>query len=360
MESGTSQQKVFIAATATLFPAPLSAADVADKFYPIRLCSERTNKLAKRVTGTFGIKQRTICIDYEKLPKAVVSDKEQHPLAWCVTLIAQLSKVVPVSEIGYVGIAYNTTTHTNNLPNLACQSAMRSGINPDIAPEEFANYGCAAGLFPLETAFEYCRRNQKAAVVIVFDQCNSRASFCYDPNDPMFRMDLKCNLLFSDGAAAVLVIPERMKELVGPCLPKIDDISISFSMNNMIRFDDERFILEEQVKDVVPPFVADSVIKLLLAKSNVSVRDIDEWSIHQGSNEILGRFTEPGVLGLSDFQVARSRRMFGDFGNMSAPSCFLVLDSFCGEPPAEKRGKWGMVVGFGAGFYAGALLYRWE
>lgn len=359
MKMGKTQSHVFIGATATIFPSPLTAADVADRFYPLHLCSERTNKLAKRVANTFGIKQRTICIDYERIPEKVLSDPKHHPLSWSLNLIAQLTKIIPANEIGYIGIAYNTTTHTNNLPNLACQAAMLADIVPALPPEEFANYGCAGGLFPLETAIQYCNRNEKAAIVLVFDQCNSRASFCYDPTDPMFRMDLKCNLLFSDGAAGMLIIPQRMKDAIGLCLPKVEDFMMGFHLNNMIRFDEKRFILEDHVKDEVPPLVADSVIKPLLAKQMLSSREVTEWSIHQGSYEILGRFTDQSVLGLSESQIAKSKNLFHDFGNMSAPSCFLVLDSFFSEPPAGKQGQLGVFVGFGAGFYSGALLYRW-
>jgi predicted naringenin-chalcone synthase len=73
------------------------------------------------------------------------------------------------------------------IPNLACQAVIHSGIVPTTAPEEFVNYGCAAGFFPLNSAIKYCQHNEKAAIVIVFDQCNARiGSSCYDPNDPIF------------------------------------------------------------------------------------------------------------------------------------------------------------------------------
>jgi len=350
---------VFIAGTATAFPKPISSREVADKFYPPHLCSDRTVKLARRLANSFGIKTRTVCLDLERIPEKVLSSPANHPVLWCSTLIEQLSSIVRLTEIGYVGVAYNTTLHTNSLPNLACQAAMRCGINPEVAPEEFAHYGCAGGFFPLENAIQYCKRNEKAAIVIVFDQCTSAASFCYDQNDPLFTMDLKVNLLFSDGAAAVLVIPERMRNLIAGLLPKIEYLLTGFHLSDVIRFDDRRFIVGDTVKDTIPSLVSRSVIKPILSKQRLLPEHIREWSIHQGGSEVLERFRNQDTLGLTDLQLTRSNELFVRFGNLSAPSCFFVFDSLFRESSEKDSGQLGMIVGFGAGFYHGAVLYRW-
>lgn len=350
---------VFIGATATIVPTTFSSVTVADKYYPPHLCSERTNQLAKRVAKGFRIKNRTVCLDLERIPEKVLSDSAHHPLSWCVELIRQLSTVIPTSEIGYVGVAYNTTFHTNSLPNLACQAAMRCGIVPEIAPEEFANNGCAGGFFPLDTGIRYCKRNEKAAIIIVFDQCSSRASFCYDPNDPMFAMDLRVNLLFSDGAVALLIIPDRLKHAANGALPKVEELSTHFQLSDIIRFEDTRFVIGHQIEDRVPQLVANALIIPTLSKHGLHPNDIAEWSLHQGGSKVLARFGEPEVLGLTARKLERSTQLFERYGNMSAPSCFFVFDDFFREARDNKKGRFGMIVGFGAGFYLGSLLYRW-
>lgn len=354
------RENVYIGGTASLLPERSPAQVVADKSYPLRLCSERVNTLAKRVSKTFGIRERAVSIDMDRIPEKVLKDKRNHPLEWCVSLIHDLTRSVPVDEIGYLGIAYNTSLHTNNLPNLACQAAMRTGINPEIAPQEFANYGCAGGLFPLESAVNYCRRNQKAAIVIAFDQCSSRASFCYDPDDAMFKMNLKVNLLFSDGAVGILVIPQRLRAIFSQALPNIQDLLTAYKLSNLIRFEDTRFVLGDSVWEEVPQFVAESVIKPILARNDLAPDDVAEWSIHQGSREIVTRFGEPAILGLTAEQLARSIELFDRFGNLSAPSYLLVMDSFFKDGGAKDIGNIGMVVSFGSGFYQASMLYRWE
>ena len=135
----------YLAGTASILPELLPSEVVADQFYPQRLCSNRINALAKRVCGNFGIKERAVSIDMDRIPEKILKDQRNHPLEWCVSIIEELTGTIAVNEIGYLGVAYNTTLHTNNLPNLACQAAMRTGMKPEIAPDEFANYGCAGG-----------------------------------------------------------------------------------------------------------------------------------------------------------------------------------------------------------------------
>jgi predicted naringenin-chalcone synthase len=351
---------VFIAGSTTVFPQPLSAIYIADKLYPTNLCSEQTNKLAKRAARKFGIKERSICLDLERIPERVLATREHHPMSWCLNLIEQLSKSIPLTEIGYIGLTYNISFHTNTLPNLASQAIIHSGIVPTVAPEEFVNYGCAAGFFPLNSAIKYCQHNEKAAIVIAFDQCSARiGTSCYDPNDPIFEMDMTVSLLFSDGAAALLIIPESMKDKFPNPLPKVENLFMDFHVSDIIRFDERSFVLDEQVKNLVPSLVADSVIKPTLFKHSLLTNNILEWSIHQGGTKVLSAFAKPEILGLSNAQIARSKHFFENFGNMSSPSCFLVFDSFFKEQCKDKRGELGMIVGFGSGLYQFSLLYRW-
>lgn len=351
---------VYIAATECITAKLYDAEYIADKFYPQPLTSEKTNKLARRLAKRFGIQQRAMCIDLDRIPENIVKIKEDHPLFWCTELAQRISTKIPLSEIGYLGLAFNITSHTDNLPNLACQVAIKTGIKPEVMPEVFPNYGCAGGLFPMKSALKYCQRNEKAALVLVFDQCNYRSR--HDQKSPSFNsfsMDLKVNLLFSDGASAVLLIPERMKTRFEGSLARVEDILTDFHLSNMIRFDNNRFFLDDKVKDKVPKLVADSVIKPILAKNGLSLFEIEEWSLHQGGSEVLKQFLNDSVLGLTPQQISRSQQLFEKYGNFSAPSCFFVLDSFMRDNSVNKTGTWGMMVGFGAGLYQATLLYQW-
>ncbi len=351
---------VYLAATECLTAKLYDAEYIADKFYPRHLTSEKTNKLAKRLAKKYGIQQRSICIDLDRIPKNILRVKEDHPLFWCTNLVQRLSKKMPLSEIGYLGLAFNTTSHTDNLPNLACQVAIKAGIKPEVMPEEFPNYGCAGGFFPIQSAMRYCQKNEKAALVLVFDQCSYRSRHDQKSKSiESFSMDLKVNLLFSDGASAVLFIPERMRNQFEGSLARVEEILTDFHISDIIRFENNRFFISTEVNKQVPKLVANSVIKPILAKNGLSLSEIEEWSIHQGGSGILKRFSDDSVLGLTSQQLSRSQELFEKYGNFSAPSCFFVLDSFMREDSDGKMGTKGMMVGFGAGIYQAALLYQW-
>jgi predicted naringenin-chalcone synthase len=351
---------VYIATTECMTAKLYDAEYIADKLYPQHLTSEKTNKLARRLAKRFGIQQRAMCIDLDRIPENVLRVKEDHPLFWCINLTQRISQHISLSEIGYIGIAFNVTSHTDNVPNLACQVAIKAGIKPEVMPEVFPDYGCAGGLFPIKSAMKYCQKNKKAALVLVFDQCNYR-SYHNDKNESSasFSMDLKVNLLFSDGASAVLLIPERMRNHFEGANARVEEILTDFHPSDIIRFDNNRFFLGTEVKEQVPKLVADSVIKPIMAKNGLSLSEIEEWSIHQGGREVLKKFLDDSVLGLTSQQLSRSEQLFDKYGNFSGPSCFFVLDSFMQEKSKDKTGTWGMMVGFGAGLYQAALLYQW-
>ena len=351
---------VYIATTKCLTAKLYDAEYIADKFYPSQFFSKKINKLARRLAQSFGIKQRALCIDLDKIPQNVLRTITEHPLFWCTHLVQQVSQSILLSEIGYLGIAYNISAHTDNLPNLACQIAIQAGLKLEVMPEEFANYGCAGGLFPLKSALKYCQKNEKAALVLVFDQCNYRSYHTQQLDSEIdLSMNLKTNLLFSDGAAAILLIPEQMKNYFEGSLAKVEEILINFSLSNQIRFENNRFVIEDTVKKQVPELVAKSVVKPLLIKTGISVSKIEEWCIHQGGSEVLKRFSEESVLGLTPLQLFQSQQLFKQYGNFSAPSSFFVLDSFRQKATRNQARTWGMIVGFGAGFYQAALLYQW-
>jgi predicted naringenin-chalcone synthase len=181
-----------------------------------------------------------------------------------------------------------------------------------------------------------------------------------DPRDPEFTASLKANLLFSDGAAGLLVIPESMKERFKGKLIKVVDIETAYRNGAEIKMNNGRFLVGDNVKSVMPGLVSSLVLKPLLARNNITKNDIREWSIHQGGRPILQQFKEEEIMGLSDEQIQRSMELFEAYGNFSSPSCLFILDSYFKEDSKNKNSDTkGIVIGFGAGYYLAAMLYEW-
>jgi predicted naringenin-chalcone synthase len=62
----------------------------------------------------------------------------------------------------------------------------------------------------------------------------------------------------------------------------------------------------------------------------VGVDDIDGWAVHPGGRSILDRVQQQ--LGLSDRQLAPSRDVLRDYGNMSSATVLFILRDLLAGP----------------------------
>ncbi|MGI6394874.1 MAG: 3-oxoacyl-[acyl-carrier-protein] synthase III C-terminal domain-containing protein [bacterium] len=350
---------VYIADVVTRLPKLYSTEESADILYPPHVAGGKANRLAKRAANMIGIKWRPSILDGTCFPKRKIASPEYEPVNWCSSMVKALSESVGVENIGYYGISYNISSDKNVLPSISARVASQTGLVLDEPPEEHPFYGCAGSIFSLKSAFNYCKNNPKLAISSTFDQCSWIVNIVHDMGQSDFKDHLKTSLLFSDGAAGLLLVPENLKMQFKQPLIKIIDIATYFTPGDTIRMENGHLILAENVKDTMPEIVAEKVVKPMLKKHNLTVDDIEEWPLHQGGIPILNRFKEPEILGLSEEKIARSKELFEKYGNFSAPSCLFVLNSFFKEDHSQKAGTKGMMISFGAGCYFGAMLYEW-
>ena len=347
--------KVYIADMATLIPELYPQQDVVETFYPKESVSDRCRTLVSRLVHGVGITNRPVAIDLELFPKIVLKSQDYSPVNWGSQIIDSLTKHIPLEQVGYISVSYNIAVNNDILPNLACQIALHKNLNLDFPPEELVSYGCAAGILSLKSAVEYCQRTQKAAIVYMFEHCTALAKPIYDVKNKDFKANLRSNVLFSDGAIGLLVLPECKVEYKEKCL-EIVDIDTGFQLGDAILMRNGKFLVGNTVKDVMPSLVSEKSVLPLLQKNDLTVEQIDEWSIHQGGIPVLQKFTEPSVLGLPEEKILNSLNLFKQYGNFSTLSCFFVLNSFFNQPIIKE--KYGAIVSFGAGYYYGSALYR--
>jgi len=217
--------------------------------------------------------------------------------------------------------------------------------------------GCASAIFSIKSAVKHCNNYKKD---IAFVASYEQSSWLFDPenerNSDDFIPSLRGHSLFGDGAAGLLIAGE---EIAGEFESKllIIDTQLSFSPGNCIGMKGGRFLVGESVGTIMPNMVSKKVILPLLKKNNLKISDVDEWSIHQGSHLVLDEFKRKEKLGLTDVQLKKSHDIFSKIGNVSSPSCLFVLNDWLKEKNNTK-GKFGLIVGFGAGYYMGAVLYK--
>jgi len=359
--SKENNNNVYIAGVKTILPELYPPEVVAEFVYPADKTSELVHRLAQKALKSIGIKNRPFVRSSESFPERVLAKEEYHPENWGKQLINHFFNYVKPEEIGFLSVSYNVTSHVDFLPNLACRIATGTGLNLDYPPEELPYLGCAASFFSLKSAIDFCSKSNKAAIVFNFDQCSWICNPVLDPKHPEFTSSLKANLLFSDGAAGLLVIPESMKDRFNGHLIKIIDLETAYNPGSEIKMNEGRFLVGDNVKSVMPELVGKMILKPMLKRNNLTKEQIVEWSVHQGGKPVLESFKEEEVLGLTEVQILRSRQLFEEYGNFSSPSCLFILDSFFNEPKNGKNSDtYGVVIGFGAGYYLAAMLYSWE
>ena len=157
------------------------------------------------MNAKIGSGKRGAIIDWAAFPEKKLKDPRFAPKNWGVNMLRELMNQTGLKDIGFASVANNITSHEEILPNLACQIAQELGLNA--VPEVMPYYGCAAGIFSINSAMAYCQKNKRAAAVFVFDQCTWICNPVYDRHDPLFKENLRANLLFGDGAVAALLVP---------------------------------------------------------------------------------------------------------------------------------------------------------
>jgi len=348
---------VYIADIRTILPEIYESEAITKRVY----CTEETGispAFAEKIVRRINIRLKPLIIDPDALPEKVLLKPEYSALNWGVKLVDELSRIVPKKEIGFLGTAYNVSSVSETLPNLSARIIISSGLNPDVPPEEKSSYGCASGILVLERAMEYCREHNKAAIVYVFDQCSWAANVIKDRNHPEFKNTLINSLLFGDGGAGLLLVPSSMKDRFDNQLLKIRDIQNAFEPADIMHFDDSGIQLDAKIHEKIPLLAKKRILDPLLNRNKLAIKDIPEWSIHQGGIPILEAFHDPDLTGLSEEQLSPSRKWYKEYGNLSSASAFFVLAEHFSN--TRNKGTQGLVLAFGAGFYLGGLLYEKE
>lgn len=348
------KKDVFIVGVKSIFPQMYNSVDVIDKLYSEKLSSAKVNKFATRLGASTQIKNRAISIDLEQFPDKVIA-ADNSPVAWAKDIILDFSQQQNI-PIEFISISYNTSSHKISIPNLSCQIASECALNLQVPPQEIANYGCASGIFSLQNAVDFCQNSNALATVFAFEQSSSAFKPIHDDKDVNFKASLRSHMLFGDGAAGLLIASGDKAEYFDKKL-KIIDIKLDYQYGDVIKMEEGYFFTGEGVKDVMPKLVSDTIIKPLLQDNGLNIEDVTEWSIHQGGLPIVDSFMNPEILGLSQEQIEVSKKMFMEYGNISTPSNFIVLEQHV-KHGKGKCGDYGMIIGFGAGYYFGAVLYQ--
>lgn len=233
-------------------------------------------------------------------------------------------------------------------PGLTSYVTELLGLRPSVLALDLVGQGCGAAIPNLRTGQALLGSGQCRRVLSICVEVCSAAFFL--DNDPGV---LVSACLFGDGAGAAVLGEQandkrRVKWVTSGSL-------IDPAQRDRLRFDQAEGMLRNILTPEVPELAAkqvEAVLNDVLGQAGVDRGKIKRWVLHPGGRDVLAAIKDR--LDLREEDVRWSSAVLSEFGNLSSPSVYFVLQSVLSE--AAPSGYWWM-SSFGAGFSGhGALL----
>ena len=308
--------------------------------------------LKKILTGNNGIAARHLALEsleeaFELTPDALQARFERN-----APLLARQAAEQAFTQGGIEPHSIDAviiSTCTGYLcPGLTSYVGEALHLRPDVLALDLVGQGCGAALPNLRTAAALLDAGHARRVLsICVEVCS--AAFYLD-NDPGV---LVSACLFGDGAGAAVLTNQangsrRVEWKTSGSLLNPGD-------RDLLRFEQKQGMLRNILAPQVPNLAAEQAARVLeqvLRRAEIEKSQLKGWVLHPGGRDVLSAVSER--LGLAEADVRWSRAVLDEYGNLSSPSVYFVLQAALSD--SVPGGYWWM-ASFGAGFSGhGAVL----
>jgi alkylresorcinol/alkylpyrone synthase len=280
------------------------------------------------ILGNTGIQQRHIAMppEYYFAPRSWAGRAQVYADASAAMFEAAAAQAldragINAADIGQIVFVSTTGTMTPSLPS---RMIAKMGFAPDTRCVPLFGYGCAGGVIGLGVAADLFRANPDKPVLLVsLELC----SLAYD-HARMDKKDMVALALFADGCAAAVIGAGS-----GPALSAFASHVWPDTLDMMgWEIGDTGFdlVLARDIPVFVnshfAPVCDDFLARQGLAKSNMA-----EPACHPGG----GRVVDALSAYLGD-DLAMTRSVLREHGNMSSPTVLFVLEALLAAGPITK------------------------
>jgi len=252
---------------------------------------------------------------------------------------------VPADEIGLFAVCSCTGYVT---PGLDILLARDLSMAADTQRLFVGHMGCYAALPGLGTAADFVAARGRPALLL----CAELTSLHVQP-PTADTQQMVAHALFSDAAAAVVLVPEERPGYATRDVLAVTDTSTADHMTWDVTDLGFRMGLSPRVPQVLAVHVR-ALVDRLLDRHGLKRDDVDAWAVHPGGPRVLTVVQRE--LELPPDALATSRGALARHGNCSSPTVLLILDELNRRPDPPERV---VMLAFGPGLtlYA-ALLDR--
>jgi len=249
------------------------------------------------------------------------------------------------------GLVVNTCTGYI-CPGISTYLLERLGLPGNTRVYDLVGSGCGGALPNLQVAESMVKSSGGIVVSVAVEICS--AAFQMD-NDLSLILS---NALFGDGAAAAVLCDGGARATGSPLFELVASAGRYLpEQRESIRFVHKNGALYNQLSTDLPKLVGEAaygVVGDLLAGAGLEAGDVGHWALHTGGDKII--CAVQGRLGLPDDALKATRKVLRNYGNMSSPTVWFVLDEL--ERAGIAAGQWCVMLAYGAGLSAHAYLLK--
>jgi predicted naringenin-chalcone synthase len=309
--------------------------------------------LKKVLCGDNGVDARHLALDpfmeiFDQTPDALQARFARHAPALATQAAQRALKDAgcPPDEIDAILIS----TCTGYLcPGLTSYVSEQLGLRANIFALDLVGQGCGAALPNLRAAESILTAGRAKKVLSICVEICSAAFYLDDDAGVLISA-----CLFADGAGAAILSDEPLpnRRSVGW---KFTDSRLVTAERDTLRFSHKNGMLRNILLPQVPQVASETAAELFgesLVAAGVKRDQITGWILHTGGRDVILALRDK--LKLSEADVRHSTAVLREFGNISSPTVYFVLERALRDQVPD--GCWWMSA-FGAGFSChGALL----
>jgi predicted naringenin-chalcone synthase len=320
------------------------------KYYSDKL-KTRSLAVIDKIFSHPSMNRRHFAIDnFETLLNEDPDKRVQRFTDWSIELSAQAIKqsLEKASLAAKDVSALIVNTCTGYLcPGISTYLLEKLGLKKSTKVYDLVGSGCGGAIPNIELCRALLKESPDAIVVSVSVEI---CTCTYQMEDDMSL--LVSNALFADGDAAAVLWnrPQGLKLVSSRSL-------YATQYRDDIRLIHKNGQLYNQLTLRLPKLAAEAALQVtneLLEAQGLSVGDVKYWAFHAGGENVINEVRD--AIGLTEQQLKSTRNVLANYGNLSSPTVWFVLQDLQKEGIATDN--WGVMLSFGAGLSAHALLLR--
>ena len=368
--SHTRTARVGLLGLGTAAPAGAMQTDLAAHCETLCCDDDQQRQFLRRVFANSGVRRRgCVLIEEDDVlqpirafyrPRSTPEDRgptTAQRMAIYAAAAPPLAELAARRALESAGLGVSHITHLITVtctgffaPGLDCELIRRLGLSADVQRLQLGFMGCHGAFNAMAAARQIAQADTRARVLICCTElCSLHLAYGFEAQK------LVANALFADGAAAAVVGQPGCGGTAAWQLQDCASLLVPDSANAMTwRIGDHGFAMTLSPR--IPDLVCQHIPRWLegwLRPHGLTPTDAAVWAIHPGGPKVLTAVAE--AVGFPQEQLAASRQVLAEQGNMSSGTVLFVLEKLTQSPKCGPC----VALGFGPGLMAeGMLLLR--